>query len=176
MFQVYHGLLFGLPISVTSFNRWSKFAEALVRRLLPMLFSMYYDDATLQDWASTGVRGQALVAELMELLVSPWAPHKTEHCKIEVDLLGLQHGCSCAHLGELTFWPRQALVDEVNIIEIAEEAGLPVGSKLYWVCTFLQTGHLVGLAERVCRPYSRGSMKMRLRLPSPAPVPSPSPF
>ena len=54
MFQIYHGLLFGLPNAVTSFNRWSRLAEALVRRLLFCLYSMYYDDANFQDWRSTG--------------------------------------------------------------------------------------------------------------------------
>ena len=37
-FHIYHGLLFGLPLAVTSFNRFSKLAEAMVRRLLFMLF------------------------------------------------------------------------------------------------------------------------------------------
>jgi hypothetical protein len=40
VFQIYHGLLFGLPNAVTSFNRWSRFAQALVRRFLMMLFSI----------------------------------------------------------------------------------------------------------------------------------------
>ena len=32
-YQVYAGLLFGLPLAVTSFNRFSRFVEALARRL-----------------------------------------------------------------------------------------------------------------------------------------------
>ena len=55
MFQVYRGTLFGLPNAVTSFNRWSGLAEALVRRLLVVLYSMYYDDAIMQVWASSGM-------------------------------------------------------------------------------------------------------------------------
>ena len=47
--QRYYGMLFGLPNAVTSFNRWSRLAEAIVRRLLMVLFSMYFDDATMQD-------------------------------------------------------------------------------------------------------------------------------
>ena len=61
VYQVYFGLLIGLPNAVTSFNRWSKLAEAVVRRLLMCLFSMYYDDATLQDWGSSGHHCQDLV-------------------------------------------------------------------------------------------------------------------
>ena len=50
VFQRYYSLLFGLPNAVTSFNRWSRFAQAIVRRILMVLFTMYFDDATLQDW------------------------------------------------------------------------------------------------------------------------------
>eukprot|EP00435_Cladocopium_sp_Y103_P051985 s268_g16.t1 len=34
VYQIYSSLLFGLPLAVTSFNRYSRFAEALGRRLL----------------------------------------------------------------------------------------------------------------------------------------------
>ena len=61
MFQVHHGMLFGLPNAVTSFNRWSRLAEALVRRLLAAFYSMYFDDATMQDWKSMEGSGQAQV-------------------------------------------------------------------------------------------------------------------
>jgi len=71
VFQRYHGLLFGLPNAVTSFNRWSKFAQALVRRFLMMLFSMYFDGATMQDWESEAFHSQACVADLMRSLGSP---------------------------------------------------------------------------------------------------------
>ena len=86
---------------MTSFNRWSKFAEAIARRLLVILFSMYYDDATLQDWASSGSNGKRHVAELMELLGSPWSPAKSQETSPEADFLGLLHNCSSAHLGRL---------------------------------------------------------------------------
>ena len=72
VFQLYHGLLFGLPNAVTSFNRWSKFSQALVRRLLMLLFSMYFDNATMQDWKSEAFHSQACVADLMQ--ADPWVP------------------------------------------------------------------------------------------------------
>ena len=37
-FQLYSGMLFGLPIAVTSFNRYSRLCEALIRRILGVLF------------------------------------------------------------------------------------------------------------------------------------------
>ena len=46
-FQVYAGLLFGLPLAVTSFNRYSRLVEALGRRLCYVLVSLYFDDASV---------------------------------------------------------------------------------------------------------------------------------
>ena len=143
VFQLYHGLLFGLPNAVTSFNRWSKLSQALVRRLLYVLFSMYFDDATMQDWSSEANHSQSCVADLMTLLGSPWSPSKTQTSSQEGDFLGLLHDVSRAEEGLVSFWPRESLVIKVlNIISIAKEVGLPPGvaSKLYGVANFMETG------------------------------------
>ena len=52
-FQVYGGLLFGLPLAVTSFNRFSRLVESLARRLVYVLCTMYFDDANITDWRSS---------------------------------------------------------------------------------------------------------------------------
>ena len=143
VFQRYHGLLFGLPNAVTSFNRWSKFAQALVRRLLMTLFSMYFDDATMQDWESEAAHSQACIAALMQILGSPWAILKSQACSYVGDFLGLMHDVSRAEEGIIRFWPRESLVTKVlNIISMAREAGLAAGtaSKLYGVANFIETG------------------------------------
>ena len=44
MSQLYSGLLFGLPLAVTSFNRFSRLLESLCRRLGGVLISFYFDD------------------------------------------------------------------------------------------------------------------------------------
>ena len=44
----YAGLLFGLPLAITSFNRISRLLEALTRRFCQVLTSLYFDDATSQ--------------------------------------------------------------------------------------------------------------------------------
>ena len=143
MFQRYHGLLFGLPNAVTSFNRWSKFAQALVRRLLMMFFSMYFDDAIMQDWQSEAFHSQSCVADLMQVLGSPWAAEKSQVSAYVGDFLGLMHDVSRAGEGVVRFWPRDSLVSKVlSIIGMAREVGLPAGmaSKLYGVFNFIETG------------------------------------
>ncbi len=144
VFQLYHGLLFGLPNAVTSFNRWSKFAQALVRRLLMMLFSMYFDDATMQDWESEAIHSQACAADLMVLLGSPWAPAKTQDTSVQGDFLGLIHDVSqVEELGAVFFWPREALAVKLySMLISASELGLPAGtaSKLYGISNITETG------------------------------------
>lgn len=52
-YQAYLGLLFGLPLAVTSLNRFSMLVEALSRRLCRVLVSLYFDDATVTDLESS---------------------------------------------------------------------------------------------------------------------------
>ena len=101
-FQVYHGLLFGLPLAVTSFNRWPKMLEAIMRRLLVCLFSMYFDDGTNQDWSSTAVVTQLAVSKVMVILGSPWAQEKSQKASQEADFLGLVHNLTNVHKGTIT--------------------------------------------------------------------------
>ena len=103
--QVYWGMLFGLPNAVTSFNRWSKLAQALVRRLLACLFLMYFDDGTGQDWASSAGEAQVQVGTLMTLLGSPWAAKKSQQAGATGDFLALIHDLSWAQTGRYSFGP-----------------------------------------------------------------------
>ena len=140
--QVYWGMLFGLPNAVTSFNRWSKLAQALVRRLLACLFSMYFDDGTCQDWASAASQSQAQVAAFMSLLGSPWAPEKSQRHGPTGDFLGLMHDLAEVVKGRIVFWPREALTEKVGaILAVARKTGLPSGaaSKLYGIMNFVET-------------------------------------
>ena len=65
-FQLCTGLLFGLPLAVTSFNRYSRAAEALGRRLLAIsvMVSLYFDDSHLTEWASSKGSAQESCAGL----------------------------------------------------------------------------------------------------------------
>lgn len=104
-FQLYTGLLFGLPLAVTSFNRYSRLVEALGRRLCLVLVSMYFDDANIVDWKSSGGSGQAAFNTLNELLGTPFALEKKQLMSPEGTFLGLVHQLKdCMALGRVTFW------------------------------------------------------------------------
>ena len=77
-FQLYSSLLFGLPLAVTSFNRYSRFVEALGRRLVGSLVSMYFDDANLVDWRSSKGNGQWAFTKLNQLVGTPFATEKRQ--------------------------------------------------------------------------------------------------
>ena len=90
-YQVYTGLLFGLPLAVTSFNRYSRLAEALGRRLTFSLVSLYFDDATVVDWASSKGSAQWAFGELNKLLGTPFAADKRQLMATAGTFLGLHH-------------------------------------------------------------------------------------
>ena len=69
-YQVYAGLLFGLPLAVTSFNRFSRLLEALTRRYCQVLTSLYFDDATTTDVRSAKGSGQWAMNQLC-LMIGP---------------------------------------------------------------------------------------------------------
>jgi len=126
MAQRYYGLLFGLPKAVTSFNRWSKLAEALVRRVLLVLLSMYFDDATMQDWADRAADAQRCVSQFMRLVGDPpGAKGKSQPCRAYGDFLGLIHDLAEVQSGTIRFWSRAALIVKVaDILALALQTGL----------------------------------------------------
>ena len=66
-------MLFGLPLAVTAFNRVPFFCQALLRRMLGLMASFYYDDCTLQDWEPTAIHAQSVMGQVLEHLGFPFA-------------------------------------------------------------------------------------------------------
>jgi hypothetical protein len=48
-FQIMWGMVFGLAGAVPCFSRWPRVVTAIARRILFLLTSMYFDDASTQD-------------------------------------------------------------------------------------------------------------------------------
>ena len=144
-YQLYTGLLFGLPLAVTSFNRYSRFSEALGRRLLFLLVSLYFDDAHLTDWSSSKGSGQQAFRDLNEIMGSPFAEDKRQDMAPTGTFLGLDFDLSeISGDGTVAFWVRSRLQEKVeDMLATAELTGvLPPGvaSKLYGVLNFLEQG------------------------------------
>ena len=144
-YQLYTGLLFGLPLAVTSFNRYSRFSEALGRRLLFLLVSLYFDDAHLTDWSSSKGSGQQAFRDLNEIMGSPFAEDKRQDMAPTGTFLGLDFDLSeISGDGTVAFWVRSRLQEKVeDMLATAERTGvLPPGvaSKLYGVLNFLEQG------------------------------------
>ena len=145
VFQIYSGMLFGLPLAVTAFNRYPKFCEAVVRRYLAVMYTMYFDDATLQDWASLGGSGQRAVRQLMKILGTPFAEAKQQDLSTNVTFLGLDHDTSQAlSCGKVHFWVRQQLEDKlmgmITEARVSEKFGSGAAAKLFGTANFFEGG------------------------------------
>ena len=55
-FMLGYAMFFGYSSAVIQFGRYSKFLEALGRRIGQLLWSMYVDDGSLQDGRTSNVR------------------------------------------------------------------------------------------------------------------------
>ena len=124
--QLYTGLLFGLPLAVASFNRYSRFSEALGRRLLFLLVSLYFDDAHLTDWSSSKGSGQQAFRDLNEIMGSPFAEDKRQDMALTGAFLGLDFDLSeISGDGTVAFWVRSRLEEKVeDMLATAERTGV----------------------------------------------------
>ena len=144
-YQVYAGLLSGLPLAVTSFNRFSRLLEALTRRLCQVLTSLYFDDATITDVQSAKGSGQWAMNQLCSLSGSPFAEDKKQAMQSTGTFLGLTHDLSSInHTGHVQFWARERLHDKVrDTLSTARGTGhfsRGTASKLYGLANFLEQG------------------------------------
>ena len=143
-YQLYTGLLFGLPLAVTSFNKYSRFSEALGRRLFSSLFPFILM-THLTDWSSSKGAGQQAFRDLNEIMGSPFAEDKRQDMAPTGTFLGLDFDLSqISSDGTVAFWVRSRLQERVeDMLVTAERTGvLPPGvaSKLYGVLNFLEQG------------------------------------
>ena len=155
-FQPYAGLLYGLPLAVTSFIRYSRLVEALGRRLVMALVSLYFDDTTIRDWGSS--RG------------TPFADAKRQPMSSASDFLGLSHDVSQAlSHGLVRFWPRARFVEKIEAMLSEAESGdcLHPGqaSKLYGILNFSNKASMARLVQAANRPSKRGSTRAPPRSP-----------
>ena len=144
-FRRYFGMLFGLPLAVTSFNRFPRLLQACCRRLGACLASLYFDDLTVQDVKSSRGSSQWFCTELARLLGSPFSSEKHQPMQAEGDFLGLWHSVGLAvPQGGVTFWVRERL--SLKILSMIQEAYRVghlhpgVAAKIFGCLTFLSHG------------------------------------
>ena len=115
MFQIVWATLFGLSSSVMHFARWSHFLQAIARRIIQLMWSMYVDDGSLVDAEAAGESGQQAAASMFQDMGTPLAVEKRKKMSVRNDFLGIQHDLGQALAsGTVAFWVRQALHDKVH--------------------------------------------------------------
>ena len=144
-FMIYTGLLFGLPLAVTSFNRYSRFVEALSRRFAFCLTSLYFDDAHVTDRKSCKGSGQQAMQKLNALLGTPFSSEKCQKMQPTGTFLGLDHDFSQVHsTGVIQFWARERIEEKLlHLMQTAEDSSKlqpGVAAKIYGIANFFELG------------------------------------
>ena len=144
-FRLYYGELFGLPLAVTSFNRYPRFFQACLRRLGRVMGALYFDDLTLQDFGALRGSAQWFAIQLAVCLGSPFAESKHQQMGPSADFLGLDHDVGHAiQRGAVQFWVRPRLLQKVQDMiseALVNQRLLPgTASKLFGCLSFLNTG------------------------------------
>ena len=144
--QILYGQVFGKASAVVIFHRPQRFAQSLSRRWLMVLMSMYFDDATVQDFQAARGRGQRYMGDLFEMLGIPFADDKHVELSQEADFLGLDHTVGpCFATGVVKFRPRTRLREKVqNLTEemLQTKTCTPAGAgKLRGLTGFTMCGH-----------------------------------
>ena len=106
MYQQVEAMLFGFSSAVMGFGRWSRFLEALGRRILALLWSMYVDDGSLTDASKARGSGQELVGYAFCRLGTPFADAKRATMSDRGTFLGVDHYMhQAASHGAVSFRP-----------------------------------------------------------------------
>ena len=127
------------------FNRLSRFLEAAGRRLLHLLWTMCYDDGTLQDLSSAESQGQTAILVFFEYCGFTLASAKRQVMAAAPDFLGLSHNVSRAlSHDEVSFWPKQHLCAKLTTMlteRLDQRTTTPAqASKIVGVQGFLALG------------------------------------
>eukprot|EP00435_Cladocopium_sp_Y103_P019755 s1628_g4.t2 len=143
--MLYTGLLFGLPLAVTSFNRYSRLVEALCRRFSFCMASLYFDDAHVTDRKSCRGSGQQAIQHLNKLWGTPFSKEKCQRMQASGTFLGLDHDFAQVHTaGLIRFWARdriqQKLEGLMQTAESSERLTPGVAAKIYGIANFFEQG------------------------------------
>ncbi len=101
------GLLLGESNAVMLFNRSSKFVEALGRRMLMLMWTMFFDDGGLLDLSLARGQGQIAIACLLTW-GPPWLPPNSR--SLNPMVIGSVLSTTCLKTSVMvlfSFWPRE---------------------------------------------------------------------
>lgn len=142
MYRRYHSMLFGLPLAVSAFNRVSSFLQAVARRILCMLCSLYFDDATAQDFDGTALVAQQSLEQVAEAVGFPFSEEKRQPPTKHGDFLGVVHDLDFSHRKPfIKLWIRPKLLakihDLINTSFLQRSLAPGIAAKLFGCLTFL---------------------------------------
>jgi hypothetical protein len=115
LYQALYGMVFGKSSAVVIFHRPQRFMQSMARRWVAVLLSMYFDDASIQDFQKSKGQGQANIRELFALVGLPFASEKQVDMCFEADFLGIEHNTfDCFRTGVIPVRPRERLRNKID--------------------------------------------------------------
>ena len=153
-------LLFGFASSVFQFERFSFFLEAVGRRALHLMVSLFVDDSHLDELDSAGGHGQALWTELATSCGQPFNPTKAQDLSARNTFWGILHVTSGAFTeGHVVFQAKDTIISKaINLIHALLQAGSTTpsqASKIRGVCGFVATAQWGRVGRAPMSPLRR---------------------
>ena len=116
-FVIMSALLFGFSASVMQFARWSRFLEAMTRRVLCLMWALYVDDSNVVDFAIGKGSAQWLGRQMLLALGVPLAEHKRLLMSPSSIFLGMQHDLGRAlSQGTCLFTAKDSVRDKLRTL------------------------------------------------------------
>ena len=157
-FVIMSALLFGFSASVMQFARWSRFLEALTRRVFCLLWALYMDDSNVVDFASGKGTAQRLGRDVLTAMGVPLADHKRELMSCKSGFLGLEHDLERAlSQGVCVFTAKETVRNKLrDLINACETCTTPAqASKIRGVAGFISMGMFGRVGRAAMRPLKQ---------------------
>ena len=159
--------------------RWSCFIEAIARRILALLHTMYVDGGAIGDMGAAKGSGQAAVNVnvLCTEIGTPWADAKRQHMSETGTFLGVTHDVSRAFdkQGRVYFWPKAEMIDKLKCLlqehrrrnEMTPAQASKLRCTLQWTTASMFNGigtaAIAPLKQRQYRDHSPWTLSYALR-------------
>ena len=161
LFYIVKACLFGYSTSVHNFGRWSRFHEAVCRRIASLLWAMYVDDGQCTDLNYALGASKAVARSIFKATGAKLAEPKSTPMSGQNVFLGLCHDLTKVfRQGIIEFWPKESLTAKVvsmaeEAIQVGAEVTPAMASKFRGVTGFTNHGMMGDLGKAVAGAFKQ---------------------
>ena len=156
-FCIMFAMLFGLSSSVVQFGRWSRFLEALNRRMLWLLWCLFVDDSGMVDLKAGKGSAQRAGSAVFAALGVGVSLKKRQRMGDNTEFLGVVHDLSVTVTRQvIPHYPKPELVQKLTVMIgaiLAENSCTPAqASKIRGLANWTATAQFQRLGRLAMRP------------------------